>query len=76
MNKLIKFDNNINEFDFTQTCFDTNYVIFTCLFISFLILYIIYLKLNSNSNSDLKIDKIDKNTTLLLKIFKELKKID
>jgi len=74
MNKLIKFDNNINEFDFTQTCFDTNYVIFTCLFISFLILYIIYLKINSNS--ELKIDKIDKNTTLLLKIFKELKKID
>lgn len=73
MNKLIKFDNNINEFDFTQTCFDTNYVIFTCLFISFLILYIIYLKINSDSDSNLKIDK---NTTLLLKIFKELKKID
>ncbi len=79
MSSLTTF-NDMNSFMIVD-CQNINiYMILIIISLVFLLMinwiYFVCFKIKSKTDMEVKIDKIDKNLTNLLKIFRELKKID
>ena len=71
--------NDINNLMMTN-CHNTNiYMMLIIISLVFLLMinwiYFVYFRIKSKTNMELKVDKIDKNLTNLLKIFRELKNL-
>lgn len=77
MNSLTTFDDSNNLMDLK--CQNINiYMMIIIISLIFLIIinWIYFLCLKTNKELEVKINKIDKNLLTLMKIFRELKKID
>ena len=79
MSSLTQF-NDMNSFMIVD-CKNINiYMILIIISLVFLLMinwiYFLCFKIKSKTDMEVKVDKIDKNLTNLLKIFRELKKID
>jgi hypothetical protein len=79
MSSLTPF-NDMNSFMIVD-CQNINiYMILIIISLVFLLMinwiYFLCFKIKSKTDMEVKVDKIDKNLTNLLKIFRELKKID
>jgi len=80
MSSLVSFD-DMNSFMMVDYCQKINiYMILIIISLVFLLMinwiYFLCFKIKSKTDMEVKVDKIDKNLTNLLKIFRELKKID
>jgi hypothetical protein len=75
MDSLTTFnDNNLIISDCHQVNIHVILIISSLVF--WLVIYFICFKTKSKTELEVKIDKIDKNLTSFIKIFRELKKID
>jgi|SaaInlV_125m_DNA_1040241.scaffolds.fasta_scaffold52695_1 hypothetical protein len=79
MNSLTTFD-DMNNFMIVD-CQNINiYMILIIISLVFLLIinwiYFVYFRIKSKTDMEIKVDKIDKNIVNLMKIFRELKKID
>jgi len=80
MSSLVSFD-DMNSFMMVDYCQKINiYMILIIISLVFLLMinwiYFVCFKIKPKTDMEVKVDKIDKNLTNLLKIFRELKKID